>query len=179
MNKDLEYLKFISKKYNCDDICNFVLDEPKISLWSGSSNPHTHHYGEGQLIKHIAEVTELAENISSKYNQVDKFVLITSCIYHDYGKIYDYSQMYADFSHWKITDHKDKIHHITRSVLFFNEKARELNMDNIIIDKITHCILSHHGNKEWGSPVSPQTPEAIILHYADCLSAHLNNIYAK
>lgn len=39
------------------------------------------------------------------------------------------------------------------------------------IDAVTHCILAHHGRKEWGSPVEPQTIEALILHQSDMLSA--------
>ena len=36
---------------------------------------------------------------------------------------------------------------------------------------LTHLLLSHHGRKEWGSPVTPKTPEAEILHLADLLDS--------
>jgi 3'-5' exoribonuclease len=36
---------------------------------------------------------------------------------------------------------------------------------------VIHCILSHHGRKDWGSPVEPATLEALVLHQADMLSA--------
>jgi hypothetical protein len=35
---------------------------------------------------------------------------------------------------------------------------------------VEHAILAHHGWKEWGSPVEPQTVEVQILHFADMLS---------
>jgi 23S rRNA maturation-related 3'-5' exoribonuclease YhaM len=38
-------------------------------------------------------------------------------------------------------------------------------------DAVIHCMLSHHGRREWGSPVEPVTPEAYILHVADMLSS--------
>jgi 3'-5' exoribonuclease len=33
-------------------------------------------------------------------------------------------------------------------------------------------ILAHHGSKEHGSPVEPQTLEALIVHSIDKLDAH-------
>ena len=37
--------------------------------------------------------------------------------------------------------------------------------------QIIHCILSHHGEYEFGSPKLPRSIEAIILHFADNLDA--------
>ena len=37
-------------------------------------------------------------------------------------------------------------------------------------------VLSHHGNKEFGSPVEPLTIEAEVLHHIDDLDAKLNMI---
>jgi 3'-5' exoribonuclease len=39
--------------------------------------------------------------------------------------------------------------------------------------KLEHMIISHHGEKEWGSPEVPQTFEAFALFHADLLSARL------
>ena len=36
---------------------------------------------------------------------------------------------------------------------------------------LKHCILSHHGEYEYGSPVLPKTLEAHILHCADDMDA--------
>ena len=37
--------------------------------------------------------------------------------------------------------------------------------------KLLHIIQSHHGCKEWGSPVEPKFIEAQIIHFADNFSA--------
>ena len=37
---------------------------------------------------------------------------------------------------------------------------------------ILHVILAHHGTNEHGSPVEPQTLEALIVHSIDTLDAH-------
>ena len=39
---------------------------------------------------------------------------------------------------------------------------------------IQHCILAHHGEYEYGSPVRPQIPEAEIIHYIDQIDAKMN-----
>ena len=36
---------------------------------------------------------------------------------------------------------------------------------------LMHCILSHHGELEYGSPKVPETIEAFILHCADNMDA--------
>ena len=49
----------------------------------------------------------------------------------------------------------------------FTEFPEELEFE------ILHLILSHHGQKEWGSPVIPYTLEAQILHYADLIDSRI------
>ena len=41
--------------------------------------------------------------------------------------------------------------------------------------EILHIILSHHGLREYGSPVEPQTLEAIIVYNADRLDADIDH----
>ena len=38
---------------------------------------------------------------------------------------------------------------------------------------LLHLIGAHHGEAQFGSPVSPKTPEAMALHYIDNLDARL------
>ena len=37
--------------------------------------------------------------------------------------------------------------------------------------RIVHCVLAHHGTREFGSPVLPCTQEAAIVNYLDNISA--------
>ena len=55
---------------------------------------------------------------------------------------------------------------------------QELRSDGIDFPKeldwmLQHMILSHHGEKEYGSPVLPMCPEALALHMIDNLDAKL------
>jgi 3'-5' exoribonuclease len=38
---------------------------------------------------------------------------------------------------------------------------------------LLHLIASHHGTHEFGSPVLPKTPEAVLLHFVDNIDAKL------
>ncbi len=38
---------------------------------------------------------------------------------------------------------------------------------------VEHMILSHHGQLEFGSPKTPQFPEALLLHYLDDLDSKM------
>jgi 3'-5' exoribonuclease len=40
--------------------------------------------------------------------------------------------------------------------------------------KMIHIILSHHGHTEYGSPKTPQFPEAFVVYYADELDAKVD-----
>ena len=54
-----------------------------------------------------------------------------------------------------------------------NEKFQDFPVE--IKNQLSHLILSHHGKSEWGSPIPPETPEAIALHYADILDSQVKN----
>jgi len=37
--------------------------------------------------------------------------------------------------------------------------------------QLVHLLISHHGTREWGSPVPPRTLEAVLLHQIDMLDS--------
>ena len=45
--------------------------------------------------------------------------------------------------------------------------------------KLRHILLSHHGKREWGSPVDPMTPEALAVHEADDTDAKVEYMIAR
>ena len=51
--------------------------------------------------------------------------------------------------------------------------SRELNIPEEKMRILTHMILSHHGNPEWGAVARPCTPEAQALFLIDMMSARL------
>jgi 23S rRNA maturation-related 3'-5' exoribonuclease YhaM len=66
--------------------------------------------------------------------------------------------------------YRKKIGHLAGSAMEFHCEARERLRVEVLVH-IEHLMLSHHGRRDWGSPVEPSTSEAFILHSADMMSA--------
>lgn len=149
-----------------------------------------HHAYEGGLLAHTLEVVRYAKAQAFMMSQVDMDVLLTAALWHDFAKVSEYEEVAYDEnrpgrslirihlygqppSMWvKRTSLLGDHSHIMEGMVWFTEAANRNQVSDNIVRKIQHCILSHHGREEWGSPVEPKTLEALILHQADMLSAH-------
>jgi 3'-5' exoribonuclease len=181
MNKCVEELQALAQQQSLgvSAICHEVFDRPEFGECSACEHPEGHHYGLGGLAKHTYEVVTLcmknADIISGFGNPVDCVVLFLASVFHDVGKIYDYR---LDLNlKWVGTVHKRKIHHISRSGLIWSKAVDKTGLFTAIHDDVLHCILSHHGRREWGSPIAPLSREAWILHLCDGLSARSDDCY--
>ena len=57
------------------------------------------------------------------------------------------------------------------------EKIRHIpDFPEILANEVGHCILSHHGELEYGSPKKPAIAEAIALSMADNMDAKLETL---
>ena len=54
--------------------------------------------------------------------------------------------------------------------------AKGVQIEDTIIDSLSHIILSHHGQYEFGSPKLPATPEAFMVNYIDDLDAKIGQV---
>lgn len=160
----------------CSGLASKVLNDPQFPIWSGSHHRRAHHYGDGGLLQHTFEVVTLALNTAEYYkdiHNIDEQVLFLAALYHDYGKLWDYTR--TEDGKWVPNDHRRKIHHISRSNVEWVRWACAVGADVSLTDNVSHCILSHHGSRECGSPIMPLTREAWILHLADSMSARVDD----
>jgi 3'-5' exoribonuclease len=179
---DLNYLKEEADDLGVSDACNVLLDDKRFSIWSGSSKPEQHHYGDGGLLKHTAEVVRLClmNNVVMNY-KIDERELFLAALFHDAGKMWDYVHTghSEDSGKWVSAPHKRKIHHISRSSIYFNQVASNYllpqGFEEARVDEVTHAILAHHGQRAWGSPVAPKTKLAWMLHLCDGISARMDD----
>lgn len=131
-----------------------------------------HHNYLGGLLDHTLEVVEICEYLTKLYpEEIDRSLLITAAIFHDIGKIEEYN---AESFTFEQTDRGKLLGHITIG-LGTVRKMIELipSFPDDLTMKLEHMIISHHGEKEWGSPEVPLTFEAFALFHADLLSARL------
>lgn len=162
-----------------------VLNDLKFQQWPGSVGKH--HAQRGGLVEHVAQVMRGARGLhtaavqSSGARIPNWDYIATGVIWHDYGKVWDYAEnphfgpgessesLQRDKPFLK-TDHYELVRHVARSYAeWMRHSAGLLSVD--IIDEVGHIVLSHHGRKDWGSPVEPATPEAWLVHLADMASA--------
>lgn len=143
-----------------------VLHDPRFQISPGGSEHH-HNYPHG-LVIHVNEVMQNVLSMSS--NPSDD--LITAVIWHDYMKIKDYA---LDGDQVVKLPYLKLINHVAGPAMEFHHAALGL-LPSAQLENIEHLLLSHHGRKEWGSPVEPLTAEAFILHAADMMSSRVANL---
>lgn len=127
-----------------------------------------HHAYLGGLVEHTVAVAEMCDFVSQQYGRVDRDLLMTAALLHDVGKTRELSfETAIDF-----TDEGRFLGHVIQGVTMVSEKANALpSFPQEKLQLLLHCIVSHHGELEWGSPKRPKTIEALILHHVDNLDA--------
>lgn len=154
---------------------------PNYENYPGSTDKH-HGYDYG-LLSHTVEVAEYAVHTALAM-KVDARVCYIAALWHDYAKKWDYAKIEmpkADEPVWQKTEHCALQRHLSRSYHeYLNYSVSLTNPEYMgmteperikFVDNVAHCILSHHGRREWGSPIEPVTREAYIVSQADLYSA--------
>lgn len=170
-------LKWTASNLDCVGISNIVLTD-KFSQWTASTKyngKELHHYGIGGLARHTWEVYRLMSQSSSVLLSIydpklTKEIIFLSALFHDFGKLWDY-EWDAKNNEWIRTGHGKEIGHICRSAIEWSNAVKKFPEYEPIHNEILHAILAHHGRKEWGSPITPKTRLAWLLHLSDNLSA--------
>jgi 3'-5' exoribonuclease len=127
-----------------------------------------HHAYLGGLVEHTVAVAEMCEFVAQQYGRVDRDLLLTAALLHDIGKTRELAfETTIDY-----TDAGKFLGHVIQGVMLVSQKAAELqSFPEGKLQQLLHCIVSHHGELEWGSPKRPKTIEALILHHVDNLDA--------
>ena len=130
-----------------------------------------HHAHIGGLIEHTLGVLRIVEAACAAHEELDRDLLIAGALLHDLGKVEELEVVGTTIEY---TDIGRLVGHIVLTDRMISEKLREMpNFPEELAARLTHLLLSHHGQKEYGAPVLPMTPEACALHYADNLDAHV------
>lgn len=140
-----------------------------------------HHEYFGGLLEHCLSMARLGVRLSQHYaryypDAADQDLIVAGCVLHDIGKIEELSyERSVDYS----TDGK-MIGHITQGVELVTSVVQTMEppLDDDLIRHLKHLVLSHHGHREYGSPVEPRTPEAMLLHHIDMIDSRMNSMHS-
>lgn len=149
----------------------FVKDTAFVQAFKKSSAAKTVHHGFiGGLLEHTLSVTKLCDYYCTAYPILKRDLLLTAAICHDMGKI-------REISAFPVNDYTDEgqfLGHIVMGSEMISEKVREIpGFPPMLAMELKHCILSHHGELEFGSPKKPAIIEAVALTYADNTDAKM------
>jgi len=118
-----------------------------------------HHSSDGGLLLHTYMTMRIALFLGDLYG-LDLEVLLLTSLLHDIGKI-------DEIGDNSFTREGDLLGHTVLSLLKAEELCREAGYTGKRKANLLHCIAAHHGELEFGAPVSPKTMEAFVLHIAD------------
>lgn len=135
-----------------------------------SAAKRVHHGFMGGLLEHTLAVARLCDFYCTQYPILNRDLLITCALCHDIGKVEELST----FPENDYTDEGQLVGHIVMGTIMLDEKMKQINGFPVkLANEVKHCILSHHGELEFGSPKKPSLIEAVALTHADNTDAKL------
>jgi len=171
-------------------LCAMFLEELGERFRRTAAARNNHHARRGGLVEHTAQMMRSAEALCPAYAMLNRDLMVAGVLLHDSGKMWENS-LPPDGFVMPYDERGEMMGHITIGMELTNRLWRQLDkhseyeawkkMTPRIEDlrlHLTHLILAHHGELQYGSPVLPKTPEAFALHYIDNLDAKMEMVSA-
>ena len=155
----------------------FFGDEKFLNAFSSApASIQLHSAAIGGLLHHTLNVAELCLKVVELHPNLDGDLVLAGALLHDIGKVPSF----------KVTSNITQTHdgNLLGHIILGDQelKARISRIEGFpdeLTSKLRHVLLSHHGRKDWGSPVEPMLPEALAVHESDDIDAKLDYIIAK
>jgi 3'-5' exoribonuclease len=158
------------------DLLLSILHDPEIArrlkIWQAGKSIH-HAYQSG-LLEHILSCCHLALFLSPHYHTNTSYVL-AGCILHDLCKVFELSEgPVVDY-----TDEGKLVGHLVKGVEIVDHYSNKIkNFPHNVKLHLKHILLSHHGEYEYGSPKTPSTKEAYLVHLIDYMDSKIASMDA-
>ena len=166
------YIKALGNPYlkkRCEKLFLENADFQK-AFKESSAAKSVHHGFIGGLLEHTLSVTKMCDYYCTRYEKLNKDLLITAALCHDIGKTKELSAFPLN----DYTDDGNFLGHIVMGTEMVGDVIREIDgFPAKLASQLKHCILSHHGELEFGSPKKPAIMEAVALNFADNTDAKL------
>lgn len=132
-----------------------------------------HHSFSGGLLEHTLSVTKLCDFYCTRYPSLNRDLLLTAAICHDIGKTRELSSFPSN----EYTDEGQLVGHIVTGAMMIRDAILRIQgFPKTLANELQHCIVSHHGELEYGSPKKPALLEAMALHLADLTDARMETM---
>ncbi len=138
-----------------------------------SAAKSVHHGFVGGLLEHTLGVTRNCRYMANTYPILNADLLLTAALFHDIGKLEELST----FPENDYTDEGQLLGHIMIGAMQVRNRIATIpNFPKKLENELIHCILSHHGELEYGSPKKPALAEAVALSFADNIDAKMETM---
>ncbi len=149
---------------------HLLLDDAFLQLFSLAPAARSMHHGYiGGLLEHTLSMTAVAEKLVNHYPYINRDLLLSGVLFHDMGKTSEYN-MDGTFD---LTDDGRLVGHIVRAIVMIEKGAAAVDFPADLLQQLVHLVAAHHGTQEWGSPTTPKTLEAVLLHQIDLLDSRV------
>lgn len=161
-------------------VCLRLLETVEKPFRRAAAAHGVHHARRGGLLEHTASMMRAAVALAPCYPEVSPEIVCAGVLLHDIGKILETDYQAEGFA--LAPDIQGAlIGHISAGILLLHKfwdivHGDDRGANDLLLNHVTHCILAHHGQKEWGSPMEPVTPEAVLLHHIDMIDAGIEKL---
>ncbi|RAV17877.1 3'-5' exoribonuclease YhaM family protein [Paenibacillus contaminans] len=140
-----------------------------------AAKTHHHAYFAG-LAYHIVRMLELGEFVCKQRPFLNADMVKAGIILHDIAKPEEMISQLGIVADYSVQG--KLVGHIAMASNWIMEAAIRsgIDLDSPKVLGLQHMVLSHHNLGEWGSPVQPQTAEAVALHHIDAIDAKLQMV---
>ena len=166
-------------------VCRLFLELHEERFKRAAAARDYHHARRGGLVEHVAQMMRCAGKICEAYPALNRDLLLAGVLFHDCGKLWENNYAEGGFV-MPYNLHGEMIGHIALGLELVNKLWRQLMESDdakswmtlepaseLVRVHLLHLIGSHHGEMQFGSPVLPKTPEAMVLHHVDNIDAKL------
>lgn len=139
-----------------------------------------HHNEEHGLLYHTTRMLRAADALCSCYNKekevVNRDLVLTGIVFHDIAKLDELEQAPTGAGEYT---KMSLLGHIAMGAMKIESYHLNGMLDDETALQLEHIVLSHHGKLEYGSPVVPCTPEAVLVSMIDNLDAKLYTVQTE
>jgi 3'-5' exoribonuclease len=162
-----------------------ILEEHAEAIKRAPAAKQNHHAYVGGYLEHVLSVTRNAVFLAEKYAgdypnmqpPLSKSLVVAGAILHDVGKLIE---LEFSLEGTRRTPEGELIGHILLGRDMVRERGKDVaGLDRETLLRLEHIIVAHQNLPEWGSPIAPHTPEALLVYFADDVDAKFHMLAAS